>query len=524
MSSTRARRATPGHSLHVDTVKIMLDGIVESGTAALERPIRDDALERTGRTATSCSSRHSSSRRSARSRSGWSVHIHAVGDRAVRAALDAFEGIGARGRPGRRLIAHIELLRAADATRFAPLGVTAVVQPVWSSPDGPLGGPLVRSALGAQRAGRAVPLGQLERAGAALAFGSDWRVSTQDPLRIVEAATRDAWDPVTHGDGLPRRDGRSVRGHRGRGIGHAGARPPRGTGRHLARTGGRSRGRARGRDDRGGDGRPCRRGRDRPGSRAVMSSRWLPRPDLRGRDRDPGRWPSTPCGSLATSCPSPIAVLGELGRDPGIVARHLAITTVEALVGLALAFVVAAIVGVIIASSRLAGRMIYPYLVIVQVTPIVAIAPLLIIWLGTGLAPKIAVAFLIAFFPLVVGIAVGLGSVPSDALDLMRSLGAGSTRTRTGPCASPTGCPTCSRPCASRSRLRSSERSSARWWGSDQGLGFLVVRSKGTLDTELLFVAICAAAALGIVMFTIVVTIERLVIWWHPSHRRAPSR
>jgi NitT/TauT family transport system permease protein len=60
--------------------------------------------------------------------------------------------------------------------------------------------------------------------------------------------------------------------------------------------------------------------------------------------------------------------------------------------------------------------------------------------------------------------------------------------------------------------------------GSDQGLGFLVVRSKGTLDTELLFVAICAAAALGIVMFTIVVTIERLVIWWHPSHRRATSR
>ncbi len=52
--------------------------------------------------------------------------------------------------------------------------------------------------------------------------------------------------------------------------------------------------------------------------------------------------------------------------------------------------------------------MVHPYLVIVQVTPIVAIAPMLIIWLGTGLAPKIAVAFLIAFFPLVVGIAVGL--------------------------------------------------------------------------------------------------------------------
>ncbi len=60
--------------------------------------------------------------------------------------------------------------------------------------------------------------------------------------------------------------------------------------------------------------------------------------------------------------------------------------------------------------------------------------------------------------------------------------------------------------------------------GSDQGLGFLVVRSKGTLDTELLFVAICAAAALGIVMFTIVVTIERLVIWWHPSHRASGPR
>ncbi len=62
--------------------------------------------------------------------------------------------------------------------------MTAVVQPVWSSPDGPLGGPLVRLVLGSRRARRTFPLGQLERAGAALAFGSDWRVSTQDPQRI----------------------------------------------------------------------------------------------------------------------------------------------------------------------------------------------------------------------------------------------------------------------------------------------------------------------------------------------------
>ena len=178
-----ARRATPGRLLRVDTVKIMLDGIVESGTAALERPY--EATARADRPHGDLLLEPPQLLEAIRALegSGWSVHIHAVGDRAVRAALDAFEGIGARRRPRRRLIAHIELLRAADAIRFVRLGVTAVVQPVWSSPDGPLGGPIVRSALGTRRSRRTFPLGQLERAGAALAFGSDWRVSTQDPLR-----------------------------------------------------------------------------------------------------------------------------------------------------------------------------------------------------------------------------------------------------------------------------------------------------------------------------------------------------
>jgi NitT/TauT family transport system permease protein len=218
--------------------------------------------------------------------------------------------------------------------------------------------------------------------------------------------------------------------------------------------------------------------------------------------------------------PSPLAVAGELARDPGLVARHLAVTTIEALVGLVLAFLVATIVGIVIASSRLAGRLIYPYLVIVQVTPIVAIAPLLIIWLGTGLAPKIAIAFLIAFFPLVVGIAVGLGSAPPDALDLMRSLGATAGRTYRS-LRVPNGLPYLF------ASLRVAVPASVvgaivgEMVGSDQGLGFLVVRSKGTLDTELLFVAICAAAALGIVLFSVVVAVERTVLWWHPSHRQS---
>jgi predicted amidohydrolase YtcJ len=99
------------------------------------------------------------------------------------------------------MIAHIELLRPADGPRFARAGVVAVVQPIWSSPEGPLGGPFVRSVLGRDRARRTFPLGALERAGATLAFGSDWRVSTQDPLRILDAATRLAWDPVSEAVG-----------------------------------------------------------------------------------------------------------------------------------------------------------------------------------------------------------------------------------------------------------------------------------------------------------------------------------
>ena len=187
-------------------------------------------------------------------------------------------------------------------------------------------------------------------------------------------------------------------------IGDAGRGRLGGSGRHLARTGGRTRGRTRDRDDRGGDGRPCGRRSDRPGAHAGMSSRWLPVLTFAGAMVI---WQVAVDGLRIPRylLPSPIAVLGELGRPgprcppprhhdrrgagragPRIRRRHDRRRRHR-----------------VVASRR---RLIYPYLVIVQVTPIVAIAPLLIIWLGTGLAPKIAMAFLIAFFPLVVGIAV----------------------------------------------------------------------------------------------------------------------
>jgi predicted amidohydrolase YtcJ len=120
---------------------------------------------------------------------GWQVMIHAIGDRAVRMALDAFEALGdgpPEGAPDRRhRIEHIETIDAADIARFGQLGVIASMQPYHSTPD--MGGVWSQN-IGPDRESRAWVYGSLARTKARLAFGSDWPVMTMDPLLGLHVA------------------------------------------------------------------------------------------------------------------------------------------------------------------------------------------------------------------------------------------------------------------------------------------------------------------------------------------------
>ncbi|WP_046733901.1 amidohydrolase [Streptomyces humi] len=185
------KRAAFSHGrFRAGTVKLMLDGVAENGTAALLDPYLD---------ACGCATRN-------RGKSfidpkrlpeyvteldalGFQCHFHALGDRAVRDALDAVEAARtANGlRDTRPHLAHLQVVHPADVPRFAQLGATANIQPLWAAHE-PQMDELTIPFLGSERAGWQYPFGSLLRSGARLAAGSDWPVSSPDPLQGVHVA------------------------------------------------------------------------------------------------------------------------------------------------------------------------------------------------------------------------------------------------------------------------------------------------------------------------------------------------
>jgi predicted amidohydrolase YtcJ len=172
------------------SVKVMQDGIAENGTAAMTAPY----LDRCGHATTNHG--HSFVDPAVLRRAlplleaeGFQVHVHAIGDRAVREALDAFATVSAPGRPSplRHHVAHLQLIHPDDVRRFAELGVTATMQALWACYDEQMT-ELTLPYLAPERVAWQYPFGDLHRSGSPLAMGSDWPVSTPDPLQAIHVA------------------------------------------------------------------------------------------------------------------------------------------------------------------------------------------------------------------------------------------------------------------------------------------------------------------------------------------------
>ena len=193
-----ARRELNAPGFHPTTVKIMIDGVLENYTGALLEPYCDGCCGHTDNTGlTFVDPDLLQAAVTELDAAGFQVHMHAIGDRAVRMALDAVAA--ARTRNGmndhRHHIAHLQLVQPDDVPRFAQLGVTANCQMYWASSDAQME-ELTIPFLGADRARLQYPFGSLARSGARLAMGSDWSVSTANPLTQIEVgATR--IDPST---------------------------------------------------------------------------------------------------------------------------------------------------------------------------------------------------------------------------------------------------------------------------------------------------------------------------------------
>jgi predicted amidohydrolase YtcJ len=186
-----ARRSASVGRLRATTVKLMLDGVLENGTGALLEPYLDPAGHVTGNRGIAFISADALAAEigPALDRAGFDLHMHAIGDRAVRTALDAVAAVRARNGPADRRpqVAHIQLIDPPDIPRFAALGVGATMQPLWAAWEAQMRD-LTVPVLGPERSARQYPFRSLERSGARLVGGSDWSVSTPNVLHEIEVA------------------------------------------------------------------------------------------------------------------------------------------------------------------------------------------------------------------------------------------------------------------------------------------------------------------------------------------------
>jgi NitT/TauT family transport system permease protein len=213
--------------------------------------------------------------------------------------------------------------------------------------------------------------------------------------------------------------------------------------------------------------------------------------------------------------PSPGLVGARLwaSLQDGLLLKHTLVTLGEVAAGLAVGVTVATVLGYILARSPTAERLLSPYIVASQSVPVVAIAPLLVIWFGPGYYSKVMVSALIVFFPVLVNTVVGLRSVPEDLRDLMRSLQA--TRWQTlRMLESPAALPIFLGGLRIGVTLSVIGAVVGEFVGADRGLGFLINRARGQYDTALVFVAVFTLVLMALVLYGAVVLLEVCLLSW----------
>lgn len=218
--------------------------------------------------------------------------------------------------------------------------------------------------------------------------------------------------------------------------------------------------------------------------------------------------------------PAPSAIGVTIIEDIGLLSRHTWVTLEEVIIGFGFALAGGVLLAVGIALSRTVERAIYPFVIASQTIPIIAIAPLLLIWVGYGLTPKIIVVALIAFFPIAVNTIDGLKSIDPDTVNLMRTLGANRLQILVK-AQLPSAMPFLFSGARIAVAVSVIGAVIGEWVGSSAGLGYLMIRSKPQFLTERVFAAIVVLSVMGIGLFLLVGLVERLAIpWWHNERRQ----
>ena len=212
--------------------------------------------------------------------------------------------------------------------------------------------------------------------------------------------------------------------------------------------------------------------------------------------------------------PGPAVVLDRflLAWSLGTIQTHAAATLTEIAFGLLVGGGLGLLIGLLLARSALAERLLSPYLVAAQATPILALAPLIYLWLGSGLPSRVLICSLIVFFPITVSTMVGVRSVDRRLVELARSLRA--TRGQVlRQFEIPSALPQILGGFRVGVTLAVVGAIVAEWAGAERGLGVLINLARGSLfDTPLLFAALFTIAAIGVLLYLCVVVLERWFI------------
>lgn len=215
--------------------------------------------------------------------------------------------------------------------------------------------------------------------------------------------------------------------------------------------------------------------------------------------------------------PSPVLVLTTLWTKLDILLLNLLPTAIEAFSGFLLGNIAAILIATVFVHKKAMEEAFFPVVVLVNTIPVVAKAPILVLLLGNGMEPKIAIAALICFFPTLVNMVRGLESVNPQAMELMRVLSASKTEI------------------FFKLRLRNSlpylfsalkiAASTAvigaivgEWIGSTTGIGALIIQSTYNFDSAMLYATVLVGSAFSVLFFVSIIAVERLVVRWQPAN------
>ena len=220
--------------------------------------------------------------------------------------------------------------------------------------------------------------------------------------------------------------------------------------------------------------------------------------------------------------PAPSAIWSDLYAVWPNVAAHSWATLETVLLGFALSVAVSLPLAALMALSQTLSNLIYPVLVLTQSIPKVALAPILIIALGTGALPRVVVTFLVAFFPLVVSVATGMQAVPVELVELGRSLNASRWK-EVWRIRMPFAVPFIFSGMKVAVALAVVGAVVGEFVAADKGLGYLITTSMAFFKTPLAFGAVILLALMGIVLFQLVVVLERVLFPWSASSNNVAS-